>query len=147
MITNEVLIRHNLVSKIPFKNGLSKELKVKIMSMRIDYAKVRKSFDEDIQTFLQDAASDEFKELQQKLEKSEVEETRYQELSQKLNDEYNSYVSSRSSKVVVVNDYSFTKEEYDEIVANSEVDEVEINGQSIPLGDFLEIIYNVFVKE
>lgn len=147
MTTNEVLIRHNFVSKIPFKNGLSKDLKVKIMSMRIEYAKVRKSFDEDIQTFIQDAAPDEFKTLQQKTDRTEAEDKKLNELSDKLTSEYNSYIATRSASDVSVEKISFTKDEYNEIVATNEGDEVEINGQTISATDFLEIIYSLFVEE
>ena len=45
MTTNEVLTRHNFVSKLLLKSDsaeLSRDLKVKVMSMRIEYGKVRK---------------------------------------------------------------------------------------------------------
>jgi hypothetical protein len=147
MTTNEVLIRHNFVSKIPFKNGLSKDLKVKIMSMRIEYAKVRKNFDEDLQEFVKEGASDEFKELQQKIDKTDEEELRLIELSEKFTAEYNAYITSRSSEEVNVDKKTFTIDEYNEIVSIIEDDSVEINGHILNVVDFLEVLYNLFVEE
>ena len=46
MTINEVMIRHNFINKILFKDdtsSLDKDLKVKIMIMRIEYVKIRKS--------------------------------------------------------------------------------------------------------
>ena len=51
MTTNEVLTRHNFVSKLLLKDGdkeLSRDLKVKVMGMRIEYGKIRKHFEEDV---------------------------------------------------------------------------------------------------
>ena len=45
LTTNDVIIRHNFVSKILFKDGdsvLNKDLKIKIMTMRIEYGKIHK---------------------------------------------------------------------------------------------------------
>lgn len=146
MTTNDVLVRHNFVSKLPFKNGLSKDLKVKIMSMRIEYAKVRKAFDEDVQTFVQDATPDEFRILQAKEKRTKAEEARLNELSESLTSEYNSYIATKSAEESNVKKVMFTQEEYEELISIHDED-VVINGQTVPAADFLEIIYNLFVSE
>ena len=49
MTTNEAIARYNFISKVLLKNGndeLSKEMKVKVMSMRIELSKINKQFDE-----------------------------------------------------------------------------------------------------
>ena len=54
MTTNDAIIRYNFISKVVFKDGdtaLSKDLKIKIMSMRIEYGKINKVFEEDVQEF------------------------------------------------------------------------------------------------
>jgi len=147
MTTNEVLIRHNFVSKIPFKNGLSKDLKVKIMSMRIEYAKIRKSFDEDLQEFIKDGSSDEFRELQQKQDRTEAETAKLNEMSEKLTSEYNAYIATRSAEEVNIEKKMFTMDEYNEIVSVTDGDTIEINGQALAVADFLEILYSLFVEE
>ena len=65
MTTNDAIIRHNFISKVIFKDGdtaLSKDLKIKIMSMRIEYGKIHKIFDSDVQEFTQGIMEDRFKE-------------------------------------------------------------------------------------
>ena len=49
MVLNDVLTRQNVFTKIILKDGekeLSKELKVKIMRIRMAYTKIKKAFDD-----------------------------------------------------------------------------------------------------
>ena len=51
MNLNDVLTKQNLITKILLASDgkeLSKELKVKIMRIRMNYNKIKKQFDEDI---------------------------------------------------------------------------------------------------
>ena len=150
MTTNEVLARQNFITKVIFKDGdnaLSKDLKVKIMAMRIEYSKVRKSFDEDVQEFVKGLTSDEFNELQNKTERTEEEEARLKELTEQLNEDYNAYIQKRGQEEVDVNNKSFTEDEYNEIVDVNSGNDIEINGQKLSSADFLEIIYTLFVEQ
>ena len=148
MTTNEILARQNFITKIPFKNGeetISKDLKVKIMSMRIDYSKVRKSFDEDVQEFIKGVTPEGFSELQQKQDKTKEDEQKIQEMINKINSEYSSYIQDRGTKEVDLKEYSLTENEYNEIVGLMPDDDIEINGQKISSADFLEVMYTLFV--
>lgn len=150
MTTNEVLARQNFITKVIFKDGdnsLSKDLKVKIMAMRIEYLKVRKSFDEDVQEFVKGLTTDEFNELQNKSDKTEAEEARLKELTDQLNEDYTAYVQKRGQDEVDIKNKSFTEDEYNEIVDVNSGNDVEINGQKLSSADFLEIIYTLFVEE
>lgn len=150
MTTNEVLARQNFITKVIFKDGdnsLSKDLKVKIMAMRIEYSKVRKSFDEDVQEFVKGLTTDEFNELQNKSDKTEAEEARLKELTDQLNEDYTAYVQKRGQDEVDIKNKSFTEDEYNEIVDVNSGNDVEINGQKLSSADFLEIIYTLFVEE
>lgn len=150
MTTNEVLTKHNFVSKLVLKNGndeLSKDLKVKIMKMRIEYSKIRKQFDDDLQEFVKDLASDRFKELQQKNDRTDEENAELNDLTNKINSEYNSYIVSRSNDEVNCIDYTFSEDEYNEILEVNADNDVEINGTKISAPDFLEILYSLFVKD
>ena len=74
MTTNEILAKHNFITKIMLKNGdesLSKGLIVKVMGARIKYGKVRKQFDEDVQEFIKGITPEGFTELQQKQDKTD----------------------------------------------------------------------------
>ena len=87
MILNELLTRQNVITKIELKDNdkeLSKELKVKIMRIRLAYNKVKKAFDEDVKEFVEQMTTDEYKELVQKTDRNEDEEKRFNELTTKI---------------------------------------------------------------
>lgn len=150
MTTNEVLTRHNFVSKLLLKDGdkeLSRDLKVKVMGMRIEYGKIRKQFDEDVQEFVKGLNSDKLTELQQKGDRTEAEEKELQELTNKLNGDYRAYVESRLKEEVTVSDKSFTEADYAELVEVNAGNDVEINGTKLQATDFLEILYTLFFEE
>lgn len=150
MTTNEVLAKHNFISKVAFTNGddtLSKELKVKIMAMRIEYGKVRKSFDADIQEFIKEISPEGFTELQQKQDKTDEESKELQDMIDKINADYNSYIQTRGTEEVSVSNKNLTEGEYNEIVTIMGDKDIEINGQNITIPDYLEILYSLFVEE
>ena len=150
MTTNEVLTRHNFVSKLLLKDGdkeLSRDLKVKVMGMRIEYGKIRKQFDEDVQEFVKGLNSDKLTELQQKGDRTEAEEKELQELTDKLNGDYRAYVESRLKEEVTVSDRKFTEADYAELVEVNAGNDVEINGTKLQATDFLEILYTLFFDE
>lgn len=150
MTTNEVLTRHNFVSKLLLKDGdkeLSRDLKVKVMGMRIEYGKIRKQFDEDVQEFVKGLNSDKLTELQQKGDRTEAEEKELQELTDKLNGDYRAYVESRLKEEVTVSDKKFTEDDYAELVEVNAGNDVEINGTKLQATDFLEILYTLFFDE
>ena len=150
MTTNEVLTRHNFVSKLLLKDGdkeLSRDLKVKVMGMRIGYGKIRKQFDEDVQEFVKGLNSDRLTELQQKGDRTEAEEKELQELTDKLNGDYRAYVDSRLKEDVAVSDKKFTEDDYAELVEVNAGNDVEINGTKLQATDFLEILYTLFFEE
>ena len=150
MTTNEVLTRHNFVSKLLLKDGdkeLSRDLKVKVMGMRIEYGKIRKQFDEDVQEFVKSLNSDKLTELQQKGDRTEAEEKELQELTDKLNGDYRAYVDSRLKEDVAVSDKKFTEDDYAELVEVNAGNDVEINGTKLQVTDFLEILYTLFFEE
>ena len=96
MILNEVLTRQNIISKIELKEGnkeLSKELKVRIMRIRLAYNKVKKAFDEDVKEFVEQITTDEYKELAQKQNRTEEEEKKYNELNTQINSDYIEFVN------------------------------------------------------
>lgn len=151
MTTNEVLAMQNYLTKIVLKNGdseLSKDLKVKVMKMRIEMSKIRKAFDEDIKQFMNELISDRFKELRNKLEdqRTEEEKKEFEQLIAKANSDYEVYIRQRSQDKVTLNTYTFTEDEFNEILeVNSDI-EAEINGVKMSAADILEVIYVLFVK-
>ena len=150
MTTNDAIIRHNFISKVIFKDGdntLSKDLKIKIMSMRIEYGKVHKIFDEDVQEFTKGIMEDRFSELQQKPERTEEENKEYNDFINKYNQETNEYISKRAMDPVEVKEFDLNMDEYTEIMEVNSANDVTINDQKIDAPDFLEILYDLFVTE
>lgn len=149
MTLNDVLTKQNVITKIELATDskeLPKELKVKIMRMRMAYNKVRKQFDEDLKEFSEQIVPEELKELSNKKERTTEEDERFVELNNKANAEYNEFVIQKSNEEVKdeIND-KLTEEEYFEIMEVNAANDVEINGNKIKAADFLEIIYDLFV--
>lgn len=150
MTLNELLTKQNFLSKIQLKNGdseLSKSLKVKVMSNRIEYAKVRKQFDEDTQEFIKNLTDDHFRELQNKADKTEEENAELKKLTDEANESYIEYVNGKGLEEVYCKEKPITEEDFEEILEVNADNDVEINGNKLSAADFLEIFYTLFVEE
>ena len=150
MILNDILTKQNVITKILLANGdkeLSKELKVKIMRVRMSYSKIRKQFDEDTKEFSTQIVSDELKTLANKTDRTTEEETRFNELNDKANSEYQEYIIQKGKEEVqdALND-EFTEDEFANILDINSEGEYEINGQKIKAADLMEAFYEIFVK-
>ena len=149
MILNEVLTRQNIISKIELKEGnkeLSKELKVRIMRIRLAYNKVKKAFDEDVKEFVEQITTDEYKELAQKQNRTEEEEKKYNELNTQINSDYIEFVNQKGlEEVKETFDDKLTDDEYAEILDVNSGNDVEINGVKIKAADLMEVFYELFV--
>lgn len=150
MILNDVLTKQNVFTKIVLKDGnkeLSKELKVKVMRIRMSYTKIKKAFDEDVKEFTEELVPEELKELNQKENRSEEENARMEELTNKVNSEYQEFLMQKGNEEVKDIEDTLTMDEYSDIVEVNAGNDVEINGNKIAAADFLEIVYDLFVKE
>lgn len=151
MTLNDVLTKQNVITKILLKDEdkeLSKELKVKIMRIRLAYNKIKKQFDEDTQEFTNQIISEELKELMNNSNRTEEQEKRYQELNSKANEEYQEYLIQKGlEEIKDTPEDSITIIEYSDIIDVNSGNNVEINGNKIKAADFLEIVYDLFVKE
>jgi hypothetical protein len=150
MILNDVLTKQNVITKILLANGdkeLSKELKVKIMRIRMSYNKIKKQFDEDTQEFSKQIVSDELRELANKTDRTEEEETKFNELNIKANSEYQEYLVQKGNEEIKdTTEDTFTENEYWDILDINSEGEYEINGQKIKAADLMEVFYDIFVK-
>ena len=150
MILNEILTRQNVITKIELKDGdkeLSKELKVKVMRIRLAYNKVKKAFDEDVKEFVEQITTDEYKELVQKTERNEEEEKRFNELTSKINSDYIEFINQKGlEEISETIDDKFTEDEYAEILDINSGNDVEINGNKIKAADFMEVFYEMFIS-
>ena len=150
MILNELLTRQNVITKIELKDNdkeLSKELKVKVMRIRLAYNKVKKAFDEDVKEFVEQITTDEYKELVQKTDRNEEEEKRFNELTSKINSDYIEFINQKGlEEISETIDDKFTEDEYAEILDINSGNDVEINGNKIKAADFMEIFYEIFIS-
>lgn len=150
MILNELLTRQNVITKIELKDNdkeLSKELKVKIMRIRLAYNKVKKAFDEDVKELVEQITTDEYKELVQKTDRNEEEEKRFNELTSKINSYYIEFINQKGlEEVSETIDDKFTEDEYAEILDINSGNDVEINGNKIKAADFMEVFYEMFIS-
>ena len=150
MILNELLTRQNVITKIELKDGdkeLSKELKVKVMRIRLAYNKVKKAFDEDVKEFVEQITTDEYKELVQKTNRNEEEEIRFNELTSKINSDYIEFINQKGlEEISETIDDKFTEDEYAEILDINSGNDVEINGNKIKAADFMEVFYEMFIS-
>jgi hypothetical protein len=150
MILNELLTKQNVFTKIALKDGdkeLPKELKVKVMRIRMAYTKAKKAFDAEVQEFTEELITDEFRELSGKTERTEVEEARLKELTDNINSDYQEFIFQKGMEEVSEIEDTLTMDEYSEILDVNAGNDVEINGNKIPAADFLEIVCDLFVKE
>lgn len=151
MTLNDVLTKQNVITKIILKDGdkeLPKELKVKIMRIRMAYNKIKKQFDDDTQEFTNQIISDELRELANKSERTPEEEVRFNELNDKTNSEYQEYLIQKGfEEVKDTPDDVITMEEYSDILDVNSGNDVEINGNSVKAADLMEIVFDLFVKE
>lgn len=150
MTLNDVLTKQNVITKIILKDGdkeLPKELKVKIMRIRMAYNKIKKQFDDDTQEFTNQIISDELRELANKSERIPEEEARFNELNDKTNSEYQEYLIQKGfEEVKDTPDDVITMEEYSDILDVNSGNDVEINGNSVKAADLMEIVFDLFVK-
>lgn len=153
MTLNEILTRQNVLNAILLKDGdneLGKELKVKMVRLRMAFNKYKKSLDDEVQEFTKELVPEELKILQEKpeSERTEEENTRLKELVNKVNSEYNEFMIQKGSEEVKFDtDYSFTDDDFDSIVAVNAGNEVEINGNKIKSEDLIEAFYELFVNK
>lgn len=151
MTLNDVLTKQNVITKIVLKDGekeLSKELKVKIMRIRMAYNKIKKQFDEDAQEFANQIITDELRELSEKTNRTLEEDARFNELSDKTNSEYQEYIIQKGlEEISDVPDDTLSLDEYSDILDVNSGNDVEINGNTIKAADLMEIVFDLFVKE
>lgn len=147
MTINEVMVRHNFITKILLRDGdkeLSKDLKVKLMTMRIKLGKIRKELEEDLQEVVKTLTPEGYQELAMKSDKTEEETAQVEAWNKQINEEYNAYVDKRGEEEVDI-DTTLTEDEFAEIIEVNAGNDTEINGTKVNAADFLEILYSLFV--
>ncbi len=147
MTVNEVMIKHNFITKVLLRDGdreLSKDLKVKLMSMRIKLGKVRKELEEDLQEVVKNLTPSGYQELIMKIDKTEEDKAQVEAWNKQINEEYNAYVDKRGKEEVQI-DTTLSEDDFAQIIEVNAGNDVEINGTKLNAADFLEVLYSLFV--
>ena len=149
MTLNELLTKQNVITRIELKDGekeLPKELKVKIMRIRLAYNKVKKAFDEDLKEFVEQIATEEYKVLANKPDRTEEEEQKFNELNTKINSDYMEFVNQKGLEEVSESiDDKLTEDDYAEVLEVNAGNNVNINGTELKAADLMEAFYELFV--
>lgn len=142
-----MMVKHNFITKVLLRDGdkeLSKDLKVKLMSMRIELGKVRKQLEEDLQEAVKELTPKGYQELIMKEDKTEEDKAQVEAWNKQINEEYNAYVDKRGKEEVQV-DTTLSEDEFAQIIEVNAGNDVEINGTKLNAADFLEVLYSLFV--
>jgi hypothetical protein len=147
MTVNEMMVKHNFITKVLLRDGdkeLSKDLKVKLMSMRIELGKVRKQLEEDLQEAVKELTPKGYQELIMKENKTEEDKAQVEAWNKQINEEYNAYVDKRGKEEVQI-DTTLSEDDFAQIIEVNAGNDVEINGTKLNAADFLEVLYSLFV--
>lgn len=150
MVLNDLLIRQNVFTKLILKDGdkeLPKELKVKVMRIRMAYNKIKKNFDSEIQEFMESIIPEEFRILSNKTDRTSDENDRLELLTNNINSEYQEFIRQKGSEEVSSIDDTFTIDEYTELLEVNAGNDTDINGVKVSAINFMEVVYELFVKE
>lgn len=142
-----MMIKHNLITKVLLRDGdkeLSKDLKVRLMSMRIELGKVRKQLEEDLQEAVKELTPKGYQELIMKENKTEEDKAQVEAWNKQINEEYNAYVDKRGKEEVQI-DTTLSEDDFAQIIEVNAGNDVEINGTKLNAADFLEVLYSLFV--
>ena len=110
-------------------------------------AKVKKAFDAEVQEFTEELITDEFRDLNGKPERTQEEDTRFAELADNFNKEYQEFLIQKGNEDITLIHDTFTIDEYSDILEVNAGNDVEINGNKISAVDFMEVVMSLFVSE
>ena len=142
-----MMVKHNFITKVLLRDGdkeLSKDLKVRLMSMRIELGKVRRQLEEDLQEAVKELTPKRYQELIMKENKTEEDKAQVEAWNKQINEEYNAYVDKRGKEEVPI-DTTLSEDEFAQIIEVNAGNDVEINGTKLNAADFLEVLYSLFV--
>ena len=142
-----MMVKHNFITKVLLRDGdkeLSKDLKVRLMSMRIELGKVRKQLEEDLQEAVKELTPKGYQELIMKENKTEEDKAQVEAWNKQINEEYNAYVDKRGKEEVRI-DTTLSEDDFAQIIEVNAGNDVEINGTKLNAADFLEVLYSLFV--
>ena len=153
MTLNEILLKQSVLAPLLVKSGddeLSKELKVKIVRLRIAFNKIKNQFEDEIKEFSSSLIPEDLKKLQEIPEdKRTLEDSKkIEELVDKVNSEYREFLEQKGKEEVTFTaDDSFTDNEFDEIISANAGNDVTVNGNNVKAEELMDSFYALFVDK
>lgn len=153
MTLNEILLKQSILAPLLVKSGddeLNKELKVKIVRLRIAFNKIKNQFEDEIKEFSSSLIPEDLKKLQEIPEdKRTLEDTqKIEELVNKVNSEYREFLEQKGKEEVTFTaDDSFTDNEFDEIISVNAGNDVTVNGNNVKAEELMDSFYALFVDK
>lgn len=153
MTLNEILLKQSVLAPLLVKAGddeLSKELKVKIVRLRIAFNKIKNQFEDEIKEFSSSLIPEDLKKLQEIPEdKRTLEDSKkIEELVDKVNSEYREFLEQKGKEEVTFTaDDSFTDNEFDEIISVNAGNDVTVNGNNVKAEELMDSFYALFVDK
>jgi sulfatase maturation enzyme AslB (radical SAM superfamily) len=152
MNNNEFEAKRNFLKAVHLKNEskeLSKDLKVKIVRLRLTYNELHNEIAHKINTYVDNLVSDEIRELHNKKEEELTEEEKQKviEASNVYSKAYGDYLKKISEEESSYKgDDIFTEDEFNDIIDINACEEFEVAGQKLSLEDFMQAFHSLFVK-
>ncbi len=153
MTLNEILLKQSVLAPLLVKSGddeLSKELKVKIVRLRIAFNKIKNQFEDEIKEFSSSLIPEDLKKLQEIPEDKRTSEDskKIEELVNKVNSEYREFLEQKGKEEVTFTaDDSFTDNEFDEIISVNAGNDVTVNGNNVKAEELMDSFYALFVDK
>ena len=153
MTLNEILLKQSVLAPLLVKSGddeLIKELKVKIVRLRIAFNKIKNQFEDEIKEFSSSLIPEDLKKLQEIPEdKRTLEDSKkIEELVDKVNSEYREFLEQKGKEEVTFTaDDSFTDNEFDEIISVNAGNDVTVNGNNVKAEELMDSFYALFVDK
>lgn len=153
MTLNEILLKQSVLAPLLVKSGddeLSKELKVKIVRLRIAFNKIKNQFEDEIKEFSSSLIPEDLKKLQEIPEdKRTLEDSKkIEKLVNKVNSEYREFLEQKGKEEVTFTaDDSFTDNEFDEIISVNAGNDVTVNGNNVKAEELMDSFYALFVDK
>lgn len=149
MSINDALIRYNLLNNVKYVDedySLSRELKVKLIRLKLDLEKTYNDFNTFQQKALEEVKTPRYNELLANENRSDEENAELQTVINEINEDLNKIVLKKAEEEVNVNFTYLTNDEYNEFLSVNINNEVTINGVKLSAEEYVSLFYHKFVK-
>ena len=147
MSINDALIRYNLLNFVKYTDedySLSRELKVKLIRLKLDLEKTYNEFNSFQQKALEEVKTARYDELVNKEVRTDEENTELQKIVAEINEDLNKIVLKKAEEEVNVNFSYLTNDEYNEFLTVNINNEVTINGVNLSPEEYVSLFYRKF---